>query len=695
MARLNSAKVAESWLGKGILTVPIRAKSKRPKHGEGWNDLRINSETINQYFKPGDNVGGLWGKPSNWIVDLDLDWDEACDAALYLLPETFIYGRHSRPNSHYLFKCVKASGSKRALKSGEVIAEIRSTGSQSVLPPSLHPDNERYEINHDVDIIEISRVELERYLDKVSAAAVFIRNYPRKGSRHDYIHALTGALMWGGWKLQETEQFLKAVIENIDDNDLEQRRRTVKNTLEHFKQGDRIQGWTTLEEWIEAPVIEKLKRWLFQKVKFEQPPRPRTENLHEKRSIKFDPNLLKVDGLVGEIAEWSKQQSFLLQPAFDLATGLMCTALASCNNYLVQGWDTPLQPYFMLVAPTSAGKGASLEAVYQFAKQIGLNNYVFQGFQSYYALLDILSESPNMACWLWDEAARHLAASKSPNSIGYSTVSHLISLYGRANSFVPGVPGRKNAIPPLDNPFLTLFATAQPDILIEAVSTATVVTGFVNRILLFDAGDGVEKPNLRRTNLFPSSLKRKALALKQHEPKRGNRTLIKYDSSVYSLLLDFDAESRKRAAAGDESSVWGRANQSVLILAGIYAVGLNPANPHITVPIVEWAIALVEWSINCWLTRIGENSSRSRREGSSKRVESLIRRTKALQGRAGTKSKYKDLMIKGQMPRAILQRLCRDISQRDLDDILDQLIEADLIGITEDAKGLITFWPKV
>ena len=87
--------------------------------------------------------------------------------------------------------------------------------------------------------------------------------------------------------------------------------------------------------------------------------------------------------------------------------------------------------------------------------------------------------------------------------------------------------------------------------------------------------------------------------------------------------------------------------------------------------------------------------SLSRREGSSKRVESLIRRTKALQGRAGTKSKYKDLMIKGQMPRAILQRLCRDISQRDLDDILDQLIEADLIGITEDAKGLITFWPKV
>ncbi len=92
--------------------------------------------------------------------------------------------------------------------------------------------------------------------------------------------------------------------------------------------------------------------------------------------------------------------------------------------------------------------------------------------------MDELANPPNLVCWLWDEAARHLRTARSASSQEFQIISHLISLYGRANKFVPGVPGRKNPIPPLDNPFLLLFATAQPSRLVEAISQADLAAGF-------------------------------------------------------------------------------------------------------------------------------------------------------------------------------------------------------------------------
>lgn len=693
-SKLKSCEVAKEWLRMGVQPVPLKPKSKAPKSGKGWNTLRVTEDTVTQFFKPGDNIGGLWGEPSGWVIDVDLDWDEASEVAVHLLPETFIYGRVSRPGSHFLYRCRGISGSKRALRSGEVVAEIRSTGSQSVLPPSMHPDNERYEINHDVDFTEISRIELEQKINEVAAAAVFINQFPEGGSRHDYVHSITGALMWSGWTEKRVRKFMKAIVEVTSeyDDDSSQRWRTVNNTIDHFKDGDRIAGWKTLSSWLEGPIIQKLRQWLTPKKKFEAPPESDPYAIHHATIPPFDKALLEVPGLVGEIAEWSGKNSYLSQPTFDLAVGLMCVALTSGNKYLVRGWNTPLQPYFMLLAPTAAGKGATLSGISNFARQIDLDDSVFSHFQSFYALLDKLAEEPHTALWLWDEAARHLSSARSPASTDYVTLSHIISLYGRANDYVPAVPGRKQTIPPLERPFFTLLATAQPNQLIEAVTTTTIATGFVNRLILFDAGDNAPPAHPHHEHFFPSAIKRQALALKDHHPEKSV-TYIRLDSHTYSLFSDFDATARNAAARGDEHEIWGRANQNALLLAGIVAVGINPEKPMITERIAEWAISLIRWSIGCWMSRIHETSSVNRREGESKKVESFIRRSKQLLHRA-PREKQKGAMAKGLMPRAVLTRLCRFANSRDLEDHIQMLIEGDLIGVTQDKDGAELYWPK-
>jgi hypothetical protein len=703
--KLDAVTIAKSWFDLGIMPVPIRARTKKPKDGKGWNKLKVTRETIQRFFEEGDNVGGLWGQPSGWIIDIDLDWDEAALAAPRLFPETFVYGRRKRPGTHFLYRVEGAVTYKR-YDSGKgdnakrtVISECRSTGSQSVLPPSIHPDGDRYEINHDVTIKTLTKKNLEQLVNQVSAAAIFARYYPEKGGRHDYIHAITGSLLWEGWAEDKARKFARAVLDATEnkETDRQQRERTIENTITHFREGNRIAGWKTLSQWLHGEDLRLIKDWL------------KASKHYDVVQIGFKPKVLlkerediaalcNVPGIVGEIANWSSRRAYLKQPMFDLSVGLMCTALLTMNRYVVEGWDTPLQPYFMLLAPTSGGKESALESVYQFAKKIGVPDYVFQGFQSYHSMLDKLATPPNVSCWLWDEAARKMrSANRSQGSPDFAILTWLLSLYGRANGSSPGIPGRKNAIQAIDNPFFLTMAASQPAQMLEAITDSDVAQGLVNRFVLFDAGDRIPEANLERQNVFPSRIIEFYQSIKSMgTPTNGSSHFrqIKFDSTAtWNTFRDFDYESRTNAFQNDGTGIWGRANQNALILAGLVAVGVNPKAPRITESMAEWAIRFIRWSTDRWKHRVEESSSRTLVEQRSKTVERYIRHAIEFQHRARTDQKMMKLMQDGLMPRSMLTRLCRHLTSRDLDDVLQQLTVADLIACGE-VKETEVFWTK-
>lgn len=298
-----------------------------------------------------------------------------------------------------------------------------------------------------------------------------------------------------------------------------------------------------------------------------------------------------------------------------------------------------------------------------------------------------------MACWLWDEAARHLQSARSTGSQDFQILSHLISLYGQANQLVPGQPGRKNPIPALNNPFLTLFATAQPAALVEAISTADIATGFINRFMLFDAGDDTPRRNQRRERIFPAAIKRTAKAIKSHEP-RGGRTVIRFSNvEAFTMFDDFAEAARQKLKGDDANSVWGRANQNALIAAGIVAVGIDAKRPKITPEIASWAIQLTTWSIESWLVRIEELTSGSFREKYSKKVESIIRNPKALISKK-TRAKQRSYLEKGMVPKSVLTMKCRSLNSREIEDILEQLLVIGLIGQSELDDGTTCYWAK-
>ncbi len=693
-AGLDATQAAQHWLRQKVYTVPLRSRSKRPK-ARDWPHLRLVEEDLrNGAFKRGDNIGALWGEASEGATDVDLDMAEAIWVAEHILPETFIYGRTNKEYSHYVFRVKGAETRKWQVSELGTIVEIRSTGAQSVIPPSRHPEGGVYFTNEDNDdeFTKLTKLDLERFVDEIAVAAVFVHFYPTAGSRHDYVHACTGALCHQEWPDEKIQRVMSAVLTVIQDeeDEIKDRTGTVRNTVEKHKLGDRTKGFTSLEAWMSMPVISAVRRWtgsgkLEGKLVI-APPSIKPEATR----LTFDDSLLEVPGLVGEIIKWGNRENFIDQPIFGLAAGIMCTAMATCNHYLVQSWDTPLQPYLMVTAPTGGGKESALRAVSKFAHKMRLDDVVFQQFQSYYAMLDVMAEE-KMACWLWDEAARYMAAAKKATTSDFATLSHVISLYGAANKWVPGSPGRRQTIPALDHPFLTVLATAQPEMLMEALTSTAQETGFVNRFILLDTGTDYHGTNQRRSHVFPSSIAKQAKLLRDHEPRDGEFTEVRFaDTRTFTAFQDFEEMCRRRTMEGQFT--WARANQNALIISGLAAVGINSIHPVIDIDLCKWALQLVTWSCDCWDEKVRMTASGdSYSEKDSFKIERLINSPHKYINQKGNTSNQRIALQHHFTPLAVITRNCRGIEQKRREQILSDLHESGLIGSTEKYNQVVYF----
>lgn len=686
-AAVATRTIARQTLSLGLSPVPLMPRSKRPSGGERWNAYRATESSITEDFSPGENVGVLWGEPSRWAVDCDLDTAESIIAAERLLPPTLVYGRDRRPRSHYVYRAQGARGHKFTAPDGEVLCEVRSTGTQSVFVGSQHPEGDWYRFDEECTITELSGIRLDRLMSQVAAVVLLARSYPSRGVRHDFIHAVTGALLRDGYTPDETRALVLAVLACCDEDELDQRKRTIENTIEH--RDDRTYGWKTLVEILDENVLKRVRTWL-RRAALESVPVEVLGSEDEALSDLRTPFPAPPDGLLAEIAAWSETRAHVQRAEFDTAVALMCTALMTGNKFLVDAYRTPLQPYIMLVAPTGGGKESSLSAVGEFARRIDLQRVVFSGFQSYHALLDRLAEPPNMACWTWDESARKLkTASRSMGGQDYQVISWLLSLYGRAATATPGLPGRHNAIAQIERPFFLTFAAAQPTQLLEAITDADLATGVLNRFMLFDAGESMGTANYQLQDVFPSRLERAYQTLR--DVAFGDPFHVLAFDSVATLnrFREFNEECRKRARDGRE--MWIRSNQNALIVAGLCAVARELGPTRITLADADYAIALSSWATEHWNERLRTAATGATpTERSSKTVERYIAEARKYARRA-PRAKLQELAGRGLMPRSLLIRLARSLTRRELDDHLQLLIESHTI-VEGEEEGVTVFW---
>ncbi len=256
-------RAAAALIRRGVAVIPVPAGEKNPGR-PGWQDLRLTLDDVPAAWSNGANIGILTGEASGGRVDVDLDASEAVKIAGRFLPPTLTSGRESRPHSHWWYVAPGAESADWKAPAGEKLVELRSSGRQTIVAPSTHPDGDQYVWHPGLEMAKIPADELQERLRELATAVLIARHVPPVGGRHDYALPVAGFLLRPG-RLDEdlTLKILNAAWHAADADSREALRDLegiVSDTARNLEAGERVVGGPTLEEY--APgIVRVLCKW--------------------------------------------------------------------------------------------------------------------------------------------------------------------------------------------------------------------------------------------------------------------------------------------------------------------------------------------------------------------------------------------------------------------------------------------------
>jgi len=257
----DAREAARGYIARGYAVIDAPAGNKAPTRRE-WQHARLTADDLD----PHGNIGLMLGDASGGLIDVDLDTPEAIAAALHLLPATEMrHGRVSTPCAHWWYAI--ASGELETVRyrdpDGTTLIELRSTGCQTIVPPSIHPSGELLTWEREGEPAGVTAPELRAAVAKVAVCALLARRWPA-GARHDAALALAGFLLRRGVTQPDAERYTEAVARVADDPEWRDRVRAVRDTAADLAAGKPITGGPRLAELLSdgAAVVDKLCEWL-------------------------------------------------------------------------------------------------------------------------------------------------------------------------------------------------------------------------------------------------------------------------------------------------------------------------------------------------------------------------------------------------------------------------------------------------
>jgi len=180
--------------------------------------------------------------------------------------------RHGRPGvgtSHYWYVARGIDKSERWLDTdGKVLVELRSTGGQTVVPPSLHPSGERLYWLIDGQTSDLPgepppavEPELLRLAARSTATAALLARHWPDGSRHIAARDVAGFLAARGLAAKEIEDIVRWAATIARDDEIEDRARVARDTVATFDNGGKTTGGPTLEASVGKDVVALLIKW--------------------------------------------------------------------------------------------------------------------------------------------------------------------------------------------------------------------------------------------------------------------------------------------------------------------------------------------------------------------------------------------------------------------------------------------------
>jgi hypothetical protein len=264
LVNTSSAAVIQTlkWVRRlGFKPVPLRKRSKAALD-EKYVDPNYQPQADSLWQTRDIGVGVVTGPKHSGPIDVDLDCAEAVYfAARFLPPTPAVFGRKSKPRSHYLYRVEEAHVPKIALLdpiAKSCMVELRADGGhQTVLPGSIHEDTGELVEWADAPFPDVTRVDLavlDKAVKKIAIATLVARHMWMPGQRNEVCKHLAGMFFYLEWTVEETTELVQSVMEYSGDDD----RTRLKTVVQSYKKGDKggkVTGANTLRLLLGSPML--------------------------------------------------------------------------------------------------------------------------------------------------------------------------------------------------------------------------------------------------------------------------------------------------------------------------------------------------------------------------------------------------------------------------------------------------------
>ena len=643
-------EAAREYVRRGWSVVPVPFKQKRPVLKE-WEQLRLSESDLDQYFDQPANVGLILGEPSHGLVDVDLDCVEArAIAANYLPPTPAKTGRATATDSHWWYYAVGAKTVQhRDPVTKQMIVELRSTGGQTVVGPSIHPTGQPYDVLRGEPAVVPAEM-LSSCVEALAKRVIELRHGDQPTSpvrnpntqaadRHRvdstsdverralaYLDKLPPAISGNGGHAAtyaaatvlvhgfeiDPDRALSLLLDHFNprcEPPWSEKELRHKVTSAATKSHSQPRGWLlneSLPEVVgESVDISALVGRATETTKLSV----RNEVLDSDDSFgssTADPGplpdeLLRIPGLVSEVMDLSLQ-----------AAPYPNVPLAFCGAVALQAFlggrkvrdpaDNRTNLYLIGLAYASSGKEFPRKVNAATLHSVGLTKCLGESFASGEGLQDSLNDYP---CMLFqtDEIDGLLQSINKAKDARYENIlGTLLKMYSSANGFYPvRKKAGKQAAETIEQPCLIIYGTAIPNEYYSALSERMLTNGFFARSIIVDAmkrGDGQEPSDFHPTPRIQETAQYWA----NFNPGKGNLEkfyptpkIVPYTEDAKTLLIDArkacEAEYKLAESRGDPvgTTVWGRTSEHIRKLALIYAISANHREPSIDTSAARWA----------------------------------------------------------------------------------------------------------
>ncbi|MBB3205422.1 hypothetical protein FHS27_001222 [Rhodopirellula rubra] len=624
---------------RGWFCVPLRPRSKSPSRRD-WTNLRLQPRAIPE----NSNIGIILGEPSGWLVDVDLDCSEAIELAdSYLPPTPSITGRPSALRSHRWYIATGANTEKHQDPSdGSMIVELRSTGTQTVVGPSIHPEGEPYDVLDAepatvpapmlaacvkalADAVIVKRgVSLQlakpeprpepkpsqagslRHRDIEPRAIAYLNSMPPAisgSSGHSQTFAAATALVHGfGIEPDRALTILQTEYNPLCTPPWSDRELQHKINQAATKSHDRPFGWLR-DEGPNESVGETVDLSGFMVA----PKTVATKATEPKLADCPDPghlpeHLFNVPGFVSNVMKFTLANAPYPNVALAFCGAMALQSYLAGRKVATTG-DLRTNIYLLALAGSGTGKEFPRKVNSQILFQIGESQSLGDKFASGEGIQDALARSSKMLFQNdeMDGVLRQINLDR--DSSRESIPNILLTLYTSAGDFYPlRVKANQKEGGYVDQPHLTLFGTATPKYFYESLSQRMLTNGFFARLNIIDVGKRGKGQTPGSARDLPDEILETAKWWADFHPGGGNFMAVHpkplrvplttgAETAITDLRLQTEVEYDKADDAGDEvaRAAWSRTCEHAKKLALIYAVSENHLQPQITLDAVRWA----------------------------------------------------------------------------------------------------------